>query len=68
MTDFLRTMHRVFRSLKKLDIECMKALHYKVNIVPIIAKADTLTPAELTKLKSKVSYTYFTHLNVQKKK
>jgi septin family protein len=34
----------------------MKALHNKVNIVPIIAKADTLTAAELAKLKAKVYY------------
>jgi septin family protein len=32
----------------------MKALHNKVNIIPIIAKADTLTQNELKKLKSKV--------------
>jgi len=32
----------------------MKAAHYKVNIVPVIAKADTLTKIELTKLKKKV--------------
>lgn len=32
----------------------MKAVHDKVNIVPILAKADTLTPAEVNKMKSKV--------------
>lgn len=41
--------------LKPLDIECMKALQSKVNIVPIIAKADTLTTAELKKFKARVS-------------
>lgn len=32
----------------------MKALHQKVNIVPIIAKADSLTPIEVKKLKERV--------------
>jgi len=40
--------------LKPIDIKFMKAIHHKVNIVPVIAKADMLTPAELTKLKKKV--------------
>ncbi|KAK6983096.1 septin-7-like isoform X1 [Biomphalaria glabrata] len=30
--------------LKPLDVEFMKRLHDKVNIIPLIAKADTLTP------------------------
>ncbi|KAF3847771.1 hypothetical protein F7725_020799 [Dissostichus mawsoni] len=33
--------------LRPLDVEFMKALHEKVNIVPILAKADTLTPNEI---------------------
>ena len=41
-------------SLKPLDIECMKALHQKVNIVPIIAKADALTQEELAQMKQHV--------------
>ena len=32
----------------------MKQLHNKVNIVPVIAKADTLTKTEVSKLKRKV--------------
>ncbi|ESO92812.1 hypothetical protein LOTGIDRAFT_120130 [Lottia gigantea] len=32
--------------LKPLDVEFMKRLHDKVNIIPLIAKADTLTPEE----------------------
>lgn len=42
-------------SLRPLDVEFMKALHEKVNIVPILAKADTLTPTEVKKKKFKVS-------------
>ncbi|KAF6026875.1 SEPT2 [Bugula neritina] len=40
--------------LKPLDIAFMKAVHYKVNIVPVIAKADTLTKQEVHKLKKKI--------------
>ena len=32
--------------LKPIDIEFMRRLHDKVNIIPLIAKADTLTPQE----------------------
>lgn len=32
----------------------MKQLHDKVNIVPVIGKADTLTPAELNSMKQRV--------------
>ncbi|XP_016383657.1 septin-5-like isoform X4 [Sinocyclocheilus rhinocerous] len=40
--------------LRPLDVEFMKALHEKVNIVPVLAKADTLTPAEVKKKKIKI--------------
>ncbi|XP_065830850.1 septin-2-like [Oscarella lobularis] len=40
--------------LKPLDIELMKQLHDKVNIIPVIAKADTLTPIECKKLKRRI--------------
>lgn len=40
--------------LRPLDVEFMKALHEKVNIVPVLAKADTLTPSEVKKKKIKV--------------
>lgn len=43
------------RRLRPLDVEFMKALHEKVNIVPVLAKADTLTPSEVKKKKIKVS-------------
>lgn len=44
-----------FFSLKPLDVQFMKELHNLVNIIPVIAKADTLTPSEVKKLKTKVS-------------
>lgn len=40
--------------LKPLDIEFMKQLHNLVNIIPVIAKADTLTPSEIRRLKLRV--------------
>lgn len=40
--------------LKSLDLVCMKKLDTKVNIIPIIAKADTVSKVELQKFKSKI--------------
>lgn len=40
--------------LRQIDIEFMKQLHEKVNIVPVIAKADTFTPEECTRFKKLV--------------
>jgi septin 7 len=41
-------------SLKPLDIEVMRRLHTKVNLIPVIAKADTLTDEEITSFKARV--------------
>lgn len=41
-------------SLKPLDIVVMKKLHRKVNLIPIISKADTMTDEEMTKFKRSV--------------
>uniref|UniRef100_A0AAX7T2H8 Septin n=1 Tax=Astatotilapia calliptera TaxID=8154 RepID=A0AAX7T2H8_ASTCA len=41
-------------SLKSLDLVTMKKLDSKVNIIPVIAKADTVSRNELEKLKIKV--------------
>ncbi|TWW76129.1 Septin-7 CDC10 protein -like protein [Takifugu flavidus] len=40
--------------LKPLDIEFMKRLHDKVNVIPLIAKADTLTPEECQLFKKQI--------------
>ncbi|XP_076337355.1 septin-2-like isoform X1 [Tachypleus tridentatus] len=40
--------------LRPLDVEFMKRLHQKVNIVPVIAKADTLNTNEIRRLKDKI--------------
>jgi hypothetical protein len=41
--------------LKPLDIEVMRRLHTKVNLIPVIAKADTMTDEEILAFKSRVS-------------
>ncbi|KAK6463165.1 Cdc12 septin [Scheffersomyces coipomensis] len=41
-------------SLKPLDIEIMKRLSTRVNLIPIIAKSDTLSPKELEIFKSRI--------------
>lgn len=41
-------------SLRQVDVEFMRRLQNKVNIVPVIAKADALTASELTALKARV--------------
>nr|XP_029726344.1 septin-7 isoform X2 [Aedes albopictus] len=40
--------------LKPLDIEFMQRLCDKVNIIPVISKADTLTPEEITHFKKQI--------------
>lgn len=47
------------RGLRPIDIETMKALQKRVNIIPIIAKADSLTKKELEYLKQNVKKNYF---------
>lgn len=44
----------VGHGLKPMDIAVMKCLHDKVNIVPVIAKADTLTKKEVVTLKQRI--------------
>jgi len=41
-------------SLKSLDLVCMKKLDKKVNIIPIIAKADTISKNELSDFKQTI--------------
>ena len=44
-------------SLKPLDVEVMRKLHTKVNLIPVIAKSDTLTDEEITSFKHRVCTT-----------
>jgi cell division control protein 11 len=38
-------------SLRELDIELMRRLAPRVNVIPVIGRADTLTPSELAESK-----------------
>jgi septin 7 len=40
--------------LKPLDVEFMKRLHDKVNVIPVLAKADTMTPEEVSHFKRQI--------------
>ncbi|KAF8584963.1 Septin [Ramaria rubella] len=51
-------------SLKQIDIEFMRRLHQKVNLIPIIAKADTLTDDEIDSFKRRV-LSDIQHHNIQ---
>lgn len=46
-------------SLKPLDVEIMRRLGTRVNLIPVIAKADTMTPEDLQNFKQIVSGTLF---------
>ncbi|CAE6468623.1 unnamed protein product [Rhizoctonia solani] len=41
-------------SLKQIDIEFMRRLHTKVNLIPVIAKSDTLTDEEIIQFKQRI--------------
>ncbi|KAF0545629.1 Septin [Gigaspora margarita] len=41
-------------SLREIDIELMKRLSPRVNVIPVIGKADTFTPAELAEFKKRI--------------
>lgn len=41
-------------SLRQMDLEMMRRLHKKVNIVIVITKADTLTQSEVKRLKANI--------------
>jgi hypothetical protein len=47
--------HESLNSLKQIDIEFMRRLHTKVNLIPVIAKADTMTDEEIRDFKARVS-------------
>ena len=52
-------------SLKALDLSTMKALDRKVNIIPIIAKADTISKNELNDFKKRImSELYNNQVNI----
>ena len=55
MTSLVFLIVVFFLRLKPIDVRFMKMLHEKVNLVPVIGKADSLTKNEIAKLKKRVS-------------
>ncbi|KAK4992082.1 Cell division control protein 3 [Elasticomyces elasticus] len=51
-------------SLKPLDVEVMRRLHTKVNLIPVIAKSDTLTDEEIVSFKQRI-LSDISHHNIQ---
>ncbi|GJJ72729.1 cell division control protein 11 [Entomortierella parvispora] len=41
-------------SLREIDIELMKRLSPRINVIPVIGKSDTLTPSELADFKKRI--------------
>ena len=46
-------------ALREMDIELMRRLSPRVNVIPVIGKADSLTPLELKSFKKRVSNRFF---------
>ncbi|GAA5987224.1 hypothetical protein JCM5350_003286 [Sporobolomyces pararoseus] len=42
-------------ALRELDIELMRRLSPRVNVIPVIGKSDTLTPSELAAFKKRIT-------------
>ncbi|KAJ3225505.1 hypothetical protein HK099_006643 [Clydaea vesicula] len=42
-------------SLREMDIEFMKKLGTRTNVIPVVAKSDTMTPSELQSFKKRVN-------------
>jgi cell division control protein 11 len=42
-------------ALREIDIELMRRLSPRVNVIPVVGRADSLTPQELKDFKRRVS-------------
>lgn len=51
---FLYFIEPTGHSLRSLDIALMKEIHEKVNLIPVIAKSDTLTEEEIVDFKQRI--------------
>lgn len=51
---FLYFIEPTGHSLRALDISLMKLIHEKVNLIPVVAKADTLTDEEIVEFKQRI--------------
>lgn len=41
-------------ALREIDIELMRRLSSRVNVIPVIGKSDSLTPSELRDFKKRI--------------
>jgi cell division control protein 11 len=46
--------HTSLDSLREIDIELMRRLSPRVNVIPVIGRADSLTPQELRDFKRRI--------------
>ena len=49
-----------------MDIELMRRLSPRVNVIPVIGKADSLTPSELKGFKKRVRHLLSSPANILK--
>lgn len=49
------------REVKESDLLIMRAIHHRVNLIPVIAKADGFTESELSAFKESVTTALQTH-------
>ena len=65
MRRLLETSHLAtyFNSLREMDIELMRRLSPRANVIPVVGKADSLTPSELRGFKKRVSALHATILH-----
>lgn len=55
LVDFVQyVISDAFCRLREMDIELMRRLSPRVNVIPVIGKADSLTPTELRGFKKRV--------------
>lgn len=52
---FYRKIRRAVFSLRPVDVEFMLSIHEKVNVIPVISKADMLTEKEKSRVKQRIN-------------
>lgn len=55
-SSLIASIFKTYFRLKSLDLACMKELDSRVNIIPVIAKADTISRPDLLQFKKQVHH------------
>ncbi len=50
------------RRLREMDVVLMQRLSPRVNVIPVLGRADSMTVSELKAFKKRVSYQFFVHI------